>query len=86
VIDLKATDMIQKSDKLLFNIWQELIAIREALAVPAQPQSVPKQNADKKPKVTCKRCGKQFNGHGEFLKHARECKKKEAKKQHGLPS
>jgi hypothetical protein len=62
------------TEKLLYLILQEIQKPKEPPAKQPAPQA-----ESKKPKVTCKRCKQTFDGHGEFLKHAKACKKEATK-------
>ena len=64
--------IITKTDMLLYNIWQELIKFNAAVCSTREGIELaePKRSI-----CTCKRCGAKIEGHGAFLKHARDCKK-----------
>jgi hypothetical protein len=70
-MEVNPETLVSKTDKLLYLILQELRGKNE----PVRPTREGTEEVIQKPKVTCKRCGKQFDGHGVFLKHAKACKK-----------
>jgi len=73
MFEIKQTDVTGMTNKLLYNILEELKRLNTA--EPVRPSREGVETPVQKPKVTCKRCGKKFEGHGEFLKHAKLCKK-----------
>jgi hypothetical protein len=70
-MDINPEQLFSKTDKLLYLILQEL----RQMNAPVRPTAEGTKAATQKPKVTCKRCGKSFEGHGVFLKHSKACKK-----------
>ena len=70
-MEINPEQLVSKTDKLLYLILQELRQKGE----PVRPTREGTKASVQKPKVTCKRCGKSFDGHGTFLKHAKACKK-----------
>lgn len=83
MFDIKKGDVTGTTNRLLFNIWQELIKLNEAkpeipLCQPAGGiKDKPKQAKPTKPtkQITCRICGEQFENQGVFLAHMREHKK-----------
>jgi len=68
MFDIDPDNLVSKTDKLLYNIWQELKQLR--------PTAEGTEAVIQKPKViACKKCGEEFDNRGKFLSHSREHKK-----------
>lgn len=72
MFDIKKEDVQGLTNKLLYNIWQSL----EALKCPTTSENnlvEPKV----KETVSCKFCGELFTNKGKLLSHYKSCKKKQ---------
>jgi len=70
MFDIDPDNMQSKTDKLLYNIWQELKRLNKPLCPTAE-------GTEAKPAkvIACKKCPATFDNRGKFLSHSREHKK-----------
>ncbi len=76
MFDIKPESLVSKTEKLLYNIWQELRRLNEFKPEPARPmRKATKGKGKAKGFVTCKQCGEKFDNRGKFFNHLKEHKK-----------
>ena len=78
MFSIKKDRLVNTMDRLLFNIWQELILLRENLQEQNKEMDKGKKtNVEIKAKniIECKYCGGTHSNKGEFLACSRKSKK-----------
>ncbi len=74
--NLKPEQLVSKTDKLLYEILQELKKLSKLKPQPARPMRKAAKGKAVKAKFyrKCKKCGTEFDNYGFFMKHMKEHK------------